>query len=469
MQAPTLLRFLSLLFGLALAGCVGVSRPPAVSADLPQAFPAYDDAAGPGPGGDGALPGWRSFFSDPGLVALIEAALAHNRDLRVVQAQVEEARALYGIQSAARLPEIDVNATGTRGRTPADLSLTGVATVAGQYRVGLALPAFEIDFWGRVRSLEQAALAQYLSTEEARTAFELSLVATVANSYLLARELDERIVLARRTLESREESLRIMRRRAEVGVSSDLEVRQVEGLLLATRGELATLERLRAQNEALLQQLAGHALPADPPGGLETQGLPEALPAGLPSALLARRPDLRAAEQRLRAAEANVGAARAAFFPNISLTGFAGTASAELDGLFRAGSGSWSFTPVLHLPLFDGGRLRANLDLAEARRNGAVAGYEADVQTAFREVAEALAAHHWLGRQVAAQGELVAAERERARLAELRYERGVSSYLDVLDAQRGLFAAEQALVQLRRARMSAMVDLYKTLGGGQLP
>jgi multidrug efflux system outer membrane protein len=453
---------LSACAAVVLAAC-GNLPPAEPQADLPAAYPT---PAGEAPAASQLLPGWREFFADPALVEAIGAALQHNRDLRVASERVAEARALYGIQFAARLPGIDVEATGTRGLTPADLSLTGQPIVAGQYRVGLSLPVFELDFWGRVRSLSEAAQAQYLATAEARAAYELSLVAAVGNTWLLLRELDERLALARRTLENREESLRIMKRRAEVGVSSDLEVRQVESLLMATRSELAALERQRAQADAALQRLTGHAPLTATPAALDAQALPDSLPSGLPSELLVRRPDLRAAELRLQAARANVRAARAAFFPRIALTGFAGTASAELDGLFLAGSDSWSFTPVLQLPLFDGGRTQAGLDLAVARQNIAVASYEADIQTAFREVAEALAAHHWLGEQVAAQAGLVASERERARLASLRYERGVSSYLDVLDAQRSLFAAEQALVQLRRARMAAMVELYKTLGGG---
>ena len=395
---------------------------------------------------------WRSLFTDPHLLALIDSALTHNRDLKLAVARVAEVRALYDIQQAGSRPGIDVIASGSRARTPADLSVTGAATVSGQYRAGANLSAYEIDFWGRVRSLNEAALAQFLASDEARRAFELGLIAQVANIHLLARELDERIVLARKALVTREESFRIMGRRAEVGSSSNLELRQVESLLINTRGELAALERQRAQNDALLAQLVGHAPPPGPaPAALAAQGLEAPLAPGLPSGLLTRRPDIRAA--------------RAAFLPNITLTAFGGSASAELEGLFRGGSSSWNFTPVLRMPLFDGGRTRAGLELAEARQRVAVADYEATIQTAFREVADALAARQWLAVQVREQQALVAAEADRARLASLRFERGVSNYLDVLDAQRALFAAEQALVQLRRAHMSSTVNLFKALGG----
>ena len=465
-----MMRHRFLLIGLvsALAGCT-TTPPPAPVTDLPPQYAATTEGAAT-PLADPALPALHTMFPDPRLQASITAALAHNRNLRLALARVAEAAALYDIQTAAARPGVELGASGTRSRTPADLTVSGRTTVAGQYRAGVNLLAYEIDFWGRVRSLNEAALAQYLATDEARRAFETTLIAQVANTYLLARELDERIALAQQTLASREESFRIMRRRVEVGVNSELEQRQVETLLLATRSELAALQRQAAQADTLLTQLTGHApLAAPPPRPLTGQGLDAEIAPGLPAALLTRRPDIRAAEQRLAAAQANVHAARAAFFPNIVLTASGGTASAGLDGLFQAGSGSWSFTPSLRMPLFDGGRTRANLNLAEARQIAAVADYEATVQTAFREVADALASRHWLSRQLAEQDALLRAESERARLASLRYERGASSYLDVLDAQRAQFAAEQARVQLLRAGMSATVELYKALGGGPQP
>ena len=454
------LRSFGLLACAALAACATPDGP--TPQPLPAAYPAAPSEAAARP------PDWNALFADPRLRELTAGALAHNRDLRVAIARVAEARAAYDIQEAAGRPAVELGASGTRSRTPADLSVTGRDKIGGNYRAGANLVTYEIDFWGRVKSLNEAALNQFLATDEARRAFELGLVAQLANTYLLGRELDERIVLAQKALVTREESFRIMARRAAVGSSSDLELRQVESLLLNTRGELAALERQRAQNDALLLQLTGHApAPTPPPAPLAEQGLEGPLPPGLPAELLTRRPDIRAAEKRLAASQASIRAARAAFLPNITLTGFGGASSAELDGLFRGGASTWSFTPALRLPLFDGGRNRANLSLAEARQLVAVADYEATIQAAFREVSDALAARHWLAEQVRAQQALVATESDRARLASLRFERGVSSYLDVLDAQRALFNAEQALVQLRRALMASTVNLYKALGGGE--
>ncbi|MCG9124423.1 efflux transporter outer membrane subunit [Laribacter hongkongensis] len=447
-----------------LAGCAVSTGRVTADAVLPVHYPGVtaDENASAA-----SLP-WQEVFRDPHLQALIRQALAYNRDLQLATARVAEARALYGIQEAGSRPGLELNTAAARGRTPADLSITRQAQVAGEYSVNAGLIAYEIDFWGRVKSLREAALAQYLATDEARQAFETSLIALVANAHLTALELDERIRLARKTLASREESWRIMQKRSETGAGSDLELREVETLVYGARSELALLERQRAQTGALIRQLVGHApVDAPPARPLDQQELTRPLPAGLPSALLTNRPDLRAAELRLRASQASIRAARAAFFPGIVLTGTAGTASAELGGLFAGGSGSWNFMPVLRMPLFDGGRTQANLDLATARQLVAVADYESVIQTAFREVADALAASHWLGVQVVEQQSRLRAESERTRLARLRYERGVSSYLNVLDAERALFVAEQTLVQVQRAQMAATVDLYKALGGGQ--
>lgn len=451
---------------LGLAACTTLPLPTAAPQTIPDAFPASAvDAAAT----TLALPDWQTLFADARLRALIEAALDHNRDLRVAVARVAEVQAQYAIQQATALPDVHIGAMGERGRTPADLSVTRQPMIASQYRAGVLLAAYEIDFWGRVRSLNDAALAQYLATDEARRAFQLGLIAQVAQSYLLSRELAERLELATQALENRQEFFRIMGRRAAVGSVSDFELRQAESALRAAEGERAALQRQQQQNEALLDQLSGYARPALPTAApLAAQGLEAPLPAGLPSALLLNRPDLRAAERRLEASHARVHAARAAFLPNITLTAFGGAASAELENLFHSGSSAWNFIPVVHLPLFDGGRTRAALSLAEARQHTAVADYEAAIQTAFREVSEALLAQRWLAEQIAAQQALVRSESERARLAWLRFDRGRSSYLDVLDAQRAQFAAEQALVQLRRSQMSNTVNLYKSLGGGRL-
>lgn len=411
---------------------------------------------------------WQQFFTDPHLQTLIQSALAYNSDLKAATARVAEARAVFGIREAERLPQLGAQAEGERSRVPADLSMTQASTTRSQYQAGLGVSAFELDFWGRVSSLSAAALAQYLATEQARESFEISLIAMTANAYLEGIALSERIELANKTVDTRTESQRIMQARVDVGSASDLDLRSVQSLLLSARSELASLEREKAQNMALIQQLTGQADPvvANESTRLAEQRLDRVLPAQLPSTVLLQRPDIKSAEQNLYAARANVDAARAAFFPRITLTGFAGAASADLDGLFKGGSGVWSFLPQISLPIFDGGARESNLALAEARKHVAVADYESAIRAAFKEVADGLAAHHWLAEQEKQQAALVASEQDRARLANLRYEQGSSEYLDVLDAQRSLFTAEQMLLQLQQMRLSNMVGLYRALGGG---
>ena len=412
--------------------------------------------------------GWREFFTDSRLRDLIAQALVNNRDLRIAVQRVEEVRGLYGIQRADLLPGISIGAMGSRSRVPFDLSPTGSSITSDQYQVTLNLSLWELDFWGRVRNLTAAALETYLGTEEAQRAIVVSLIAQVANTYLLERELDERIVIGEQTLATREDSYRIARRRYEVGYSSKLDAVQAETILNQARADLAALKRLRDQNLNALTLLAGAPVIAfeTRPLSMIGPGFALEISAGLPSDLLINRPDILAAEHRLKAANANIGAARAAFFPRIMLTGDLGTASVSLGGLFGAGSGIWSFTPSITLPIFDGGRNRANLNVSEARRNLAVADYERTIQGAFREVADALAERRWLTLQVAAQQATLVAQTERTRLAGLRYQNGAAPYLEVLDAERDRFSAQQALVQLRRALLASSVNLYAALGGG---
>ncbi|MDD5366653.1 MAG: efflux transporter outer membrane subunit [Gallionellaceae bacterium] len=410
---------------------------------------------------------WNQFFGDPGLCGLLAQAEANNRGLRIAMQRVAEARALYGIQRAEQLPGIGLGAYGSRGRVPADLSITGRSYVAAQYQATLNLSAWELDFWGRVRNLKDAALEAYLASDEARRAVQVALVAQVANTYLAERELDERVAIARRTVATREEAHRILARRYEVGSASRLDAAQAEILLNQARAELTVLARLREQNHNALVLLVGTPLaPAERPLSQVEAGFVRELATGLTSNVLHDRPDVLAAEHRLKAAHANIGAARAAFFPRITLTAGLGSASAELEGLFGSGSQVWSFLPSLSLPIFDAGRTRANLDLAEVRRNAAVADYEQVIQGAFREVADALAERRWLAEQIDVQRASLAAQTERARLADLRYRNGAASYLEVLDAERDRFAAEQALVQTRRALLASAVNLYAALGGG---
>jgi len=449
-----------------LASCASMAPPYEVPA-LPVS-PAYTtDAAQQG--ADAAAIGWHDYFTDPQLQALIKRALDNNRDLRSAVLRVEEARASYGIQRAERFPSILARADGNRSRTPADLSLTGQPMIASQYQVDLGVASWEIDFWGRVRSLQDAALEGYLSTDSARRAAALGLVAEVANAYLALREFDERIALARQTIASRQESYRIFTHRVEVGSTSRFDLSGVQTLLTQAQALGAELEQARAVQLNALTLLVGAPTTLAPAQGQfdETTTLRELRP-GLPSDLLMHRPDIAAAEHQLKASNANIGAARAAFFPRIALTGSAGTASAELAGLFSSGSLAWTFLPSISLPIFDGGRTRNNLSLAEARRDLAVANYEKTVQAAFRDVSDALSSRLWLERQLVIARIALATQAERARLSQLRYDNGASAFLDVLDAQRELLTVAQQLVQTRRALLTNRVRLYAALGGGTM-
>lgn len=410
---------------------------------------------------------WQSFFGDEQLRSLISTALVNNRDLLLALRRVEEAQALHGIQRADRFPGVNAMASGSRSRVPADLSPTGREIISSQYQVALATGSWEIDFWGRVRSLETAALQSYLATEEARRAVEVTVVAQVASVYLAELELDERTALAERTIQTRQEARRIAQRRFEVGSAARVDAIQAEILLSQALAELTVLQRLRDQNHNALEVLVGRPVPTQRRllSSMEA-GSMRSVAAGLPSDLLTQRPDLRAAERRLKAANANIGAARAAFFPRIALTGSLGTVSSDLDGLFKGGSGAWSFAPSLTLPIFNGGRNQAGLDLAQARSHLAVADYERSVQNAFREVADALAERHWLAEQFQVQRTMLDAQRERGRITRLRYQNGAAPYLEVLDAERDVFSAEQALVQTQRAWLASGIKLYAALGGG---
>lgn len=416
---------------------------------------------------DAATLGWRQFFPDQRLQALIAAALENNRDLRAAALNIEEARAQYRITRADLLPNLNVTGNAARTRTPVDQSITGLPIISSSYQVGLAIPAYELDFFGRVRNLKDAALSTYLATEEARRSAQISLVAQVAQTYLSERAYAEQLKLAQQTLESRRTNLELAKKRFDVGASSALDLRLAETLVHAARTAAATLSRQRAQAENALTLLVGKKVDELPAGqDLALQGIVTDIPAGLPSDLLTRRPDIRAAEQQLLAANASIGAARAAFFPRISLTGSFGSASSTLDGLFESGSGAWSFGPQLSLPIFAFGRNSANLDLAEVRKNQAIVTYEKAIQTAFREVADALAARGALDEQIDAQEAFLKAQQERLHLTDLRYRNGIASSLDQLDAQRDLFAAQQALIQTRQLRMNNAIDLYRALGGG---
>lgn len=451
---------------LLLAGCASMAPPYEAPAFPVSPFYASSTMQ---EGVSAATIGWHNYFIEPQLQTLIRLALENNRDLRTAVLRMEEARATYGIQRAEQFPAIGAQSGVDRSRIPADLSPTGKPLESSQYQVELGLASWEIDFWGRIRNLKDAALENYLATDAARRAASIALVAQVANSYLSLCEVDERLVLAHRTIASHAESLRIFTRRVEVGSTSRLNLTQVQTLLTQAQALGAQLEQLRAAQAHALTLLVG--TPVDFPPmtkHLDEQSVLIELRAGLPSDLLTQRPDIIAAEHQLKAAHANIGAARAAFFPRVTLTGAWGTASAELEGLFASGSQAWIFSPSISLPIFDGGRRRTNLSLAEARRDLAVANYEKTVQSAFRDVTDALSARHWLTEQLTIAQTALAVQTERARLSQLRYDSGAAAFLDVLDAQRDLLSAEQQVVQIRRALLTSRVSLYAALGGGTM-
>jgi multidrug efflux system outer membrane protein len=450
-----ILALLALLAGCSLVPAYERPVPP-----IPERFPGNDRQPA------AALPGWRDYYDEPELQTLIAASLAHNRDLRIAIARVEEARGLAGIARADRLPTVNVQGSGNRARTPADLTNLGQARTSSRYDLGLGITAFELDFWGRVAALDEAARAQYLASEEAARAFRVSLIGDVATTWYLLAELTERELLAAETLTNRSDSLALLRKRQEVGLVSGLEVLAAEGLVESVRAQLSEIRRQRLLTENALSLLTGMSATLPRPAFISRKGAPTTLVPGLPSEVLFARPDVRAAEQRLIAANANVGAARAAFFPSITLTGSLGTASAALSGLFDAGSGIWLFQPVLKFPLFDAGRAQANLDVAEARKIAAVADYEKTVQQAFREVADALATRETYAEQVAALEANLAVQQARLDRVQARQRAGVASYLEVLDASRDAFAAQQSLVTARRQLLAAAATLYKALGGG---
>lgn len=410
---------------------------------------------------------WQGFFSDPKLRLLIEAALRNNRDLRIAVLNIEQARAQFQIRRADQFPTVGAAATGSR-----QPNASGNGSISSVYTAGLSMTSYEIDFFGRVASLKDAALAQYLATEEGRKTTQISLIATVANTWLSLLADEELLAITQQTLATREESFKLSQLRFDNGATSELDLRQAESLTEAARISLAQLQRQRALDENLLTLLLGQPLTGELAAALPAgQALADAplmvdVPAGLPSDLLTKRPDIRQAEQQLLAANANIGAARAAFFPRISLTASAGSVSNHLSGLFESGTYGWTLAPQLFLPLVDAGRNRAGLDSANVGRDIAVAQYEKAIQTAFREVADALAGRATLGEQLRAQQAQASAEATRFKLSDLRYQNGIASQLDLLDAQRSLFAARQAVVQTRLLQLQNQVTLYKTLGGG---
>ena len=412
------------------------------------------------------LIGWRSFFRDPELQRLIGVALENNRDLRVAALNVQATRALYDIQGAEVYPQVDANGNGTRTRTPGDLSNGGEHRISSQYSATLGV-SWELDLFGRIRSLREQALQDFLASDEARRGVQISLVANVASTYLTLQADQALLNVTADTLKAFEESYALTKRSNEVGVASSLQLAQARTAVESARVALSRYERQVAQDRNALTVLVGQpwSATADNPLLLDEQVLAE-LPVGLSSEVLYRRPDVLQAEHQLLSVNASIGAAKAAFFPSISLTGAAGTASSQLSDLFGSGSEYWTFSPSISVPIFRAGALKASLDYAEISRNQQVAQYEGVIQSAFREVADGLDARKTYVEQLTAQRALLEASEEYYRLADRRYNIGVDSYLTLLDAQRQLFEARQSVISDRLGQLLSEISLYKALGGG---
>ncbi|WP_442112415.1 AdeC/AdeK/OprM family multidrug efflux complex outer membrane factor [Pseudomonas sp. NUPR-001] len=411
--------------------------------------------------------GWRQFFHDPALQQLIQVSLLNNRDLKVAALNIDAYRAQYRIQRADLFPAVTADGSGNRQRLPANMSQSGEAGINSTYSATLGVSAYELDLFGRVRSLTEQQLEIYLSSEEARRSTQIALVASVANAYFTWQADQDLLKLTEETLKTYEQSYALTLRSNEVGVASALDLSQARTSVEGARVKLAQYQRLVAQDLNSLAVLLGTGVPTNLPAAKDLNSeLLAKVPAGLPSDLLQRRPDIQEAEHLLKAANANIGAARAAFFPSISLTANAGTISPDMSGLFSGGSGTWLFQPQISLPIFNAGALRASLDYSKIQKDINVAKYEKTIQVAFQEVSDGLAARQTFNDQLKAQRDLVSANEDYYRLAERRYRIGVDSNLTFLDAQRQLFNSQQALITDRLSQLVSEVNLYKALGGG---
>ena len=492
---------LFLLAGTMLGACSLIpdyERPvPPVASSFPDG-PAYQagaednaNAGGPQAVSADAL-GWRDFFRDPALQRLIDVALHNNRDLRGAVLNIQAAQAQYRIQNSDLFPQIDATGAGQFERIPGNTSVafsgapgaatgsTGASTPAStvastgnkaisfrSFSAGIGFTNYELDLFGRVRSLSQQAFEQYLGQVETQRSAQISLIAEVAGAYFTVLADRELLRLTEETLKSDTASYELTKLQLDGGTATALAARQAETAVDTARANLIQFTRQEAQDENALVLLLGQPMPTDlPPRGLDEEVLVADLPAGLPSDLLTRRPDIVAAEHDLLAANANIGAARAAFFPSISLTAFGGLQSNRLSDLFRAGALTWSFAPQLNLPIFTAGQNEASLDLAKVQKNIQIAQYEKTIQTAFREVSDALAARGTYGNQLEAQQELVTATADSLQLSQMRFKAGVDSYLPVLDAQLSLYTAQQTLLGLKQVQLTQQATLYKALGGG---
>lgn len=458
--------FVPLLLALALGGCANLApdyhRPQAPVADQ---WPAQAASTS---GNASAEIDWRSFFTDARLEQVVERALANNRDLRVAALNIEKARAQYRIQRAEQFPTVAASVSGTRSRTPASLNGREAASIGSQYSAELGFSSYELDFFGRLKNLSESALEDYLALEETHRSTQISLVAEVANAWLTLAADKALLQLAEDTLKSQQASYELTGHSHDLGNSSGVALAQAQSTVESAREDVAEYTSQIRQDINALTLLVGDRVPdALLPATLDAEAAQLVdIPAGLPSSLLQRRPDVLAIEHDLKAANADIGAARAALFPSISLTGAAGTSSADLSGLFKGGSGAWSFAPSISVPIFNAGSLRANLESAKAEKAIQLATYEKTVQSAFREVADALAVRSTLQDRLNAQRALVEATERSYRLSDALYRNGANSYLEVLDAQRSLYSARLGLISLELSEQANRLTLYKVLGGG---
>ena len=436
-----------------------------IPAEWPQG-PAYKDSQTTAEAQAAWKLSWQAFFTDPKLQQIIETALNNNRDLRLALLNVEKAAALYGIQKAELYPSLNAAGSMSNQWYPADLSSSGVAHTEKKYSVNLGIASWELDFFGRIRSLKDSALEAYLASDEARRSAQILLIAATAGAYLNLAADRENLNLARTTLQSQEDVYRIIYRRYQVGLANELDVKRSQTQVDTARGDIARFTQQIALDENALNLLLGSPAPADVLSANLSDILePQVVSSGISSEILLNRPDILAAEHRLKASNADIGAARAALFPRISLTTGVGTASSDLSGLFGSGSGTWNFAPVIVTPIFDA-RLWSAYDAARIESEIALTSYQKAIQVAFMEVADALAVNGTVGEQLSAQQSLVNAVEIIYSRSELRYRKGIDSYLSVLDAQRTLNSARQGLISLRLARLANQVRLYAVLGGG---
>jgi multidrug efflux system outer membrane protein len=452
---------------LALSGCAMIPKYARPEPPVPPFWPEATAAPVSGPGVAAAEIPWQQLFTDRRLAGVIGLALQNNRDLRVAALTVEKMQAYYRIQRSPLFPTVGVLATGETYRIPANETDEGVAKTSTAYTVNAGTSSWELDLFGRIRSLKATALEQYLATQAARRAAQISLVAAVAIDWLALAADIESLELARATLEAQQASYDLIRKSRDAGIASDLDLRQAQTQVETARAALAAFAGQIAVDRSTLDVLAGTPVPPDLlPDRVIDLAEARLLSPGLPSEVLLSRPDILVAEHRLKAVNANIGAARAAFFPRISLTAAVGTLSSDLSGLFASGSGTWTFVPQIAAPLFTGGYNKANLDAAKVDRAIAVAQYERAIQGAFAEVSSGLILRTTLVAQREAEQALVDALSEANRLADARYKAGIDSYLAVLVAQRSQFAGQQALINVRFAEQANLVTLYKVLGGG---